>query len=145
MGNNLPVDRGATAAEAGYRVELTALAVPRAESLLRTVERCINQGPAGRVVHVEDHDAPYNQSPKTLARLSQIHDVRLSVVDTDLTQLYPGQFPSAAAALKAGRTLTPDVKADVARRSTIAKQQLSGRDQRATVAPLRNSLSAVRR
>lgn len=31
-----------TAAEAGYRVEVTALAVPRAESLLRTVERCIN-------------------------------------------------------------------------------------------------------
>jgi predicted ABC-type ATPase len=134
-----------TAAAAGYRVEVSALAVPRAESLLRTVERCINQGPAGRVVHVEDHDAPYHQAPKTLTRLSEIDNVQVRVLDTNLTQLYPGDYPSATDALRAGHTLPPGAAADLTQRAAAASRVLRDPERVAVAPTLRNSLTAVSR
>ena len=135
-----------TAVEAGYRVEVTALAVPRAESLLRTVERCINQGPAGRVVHVEDHDAPYHQAPRTLTRLAEINNVDVRVLDTNLNQLHPGgRYRSASDALNAGRVLPPGAASGLDARVAAARSQLVGLPRSAVAPTLRNSLNVVTR
>lgn len=135
-----------TAVQAGYRVEVTALAVPRAESLLRTVERCINQGPAGRVVHVEDHDGPYHQAPKTLTRLAGMNSVDVRVLDTNLNQLHPGgRYRSAADALKAGRVLPPGTASGLDARVAAARSQLAGQPRSAVAPTLRNSLNVVAR
>jgi len=93
---------------AGYRVGVTALAVPRPVSMRSTVERylaMVETFGVGRTVPVKAHDDAYHAAATTLQIVAAIPGVDVSVIDREGKFLYPGRYRTPLVALAAGRRI----------------------------------------
>lgn len=86
--------------DAGYRIEVRALAVPAAVSLLGTVSRFLGTGAGlNRWTPTRAHDVAYEAMPDTVARLAATHTVdRITVLTRTQQVLFDQELTPASAA-----------------------------------------------
>ncbi|AXK37814.1 ATP/GTP-binding protein [Streptomyces armeniacus] len=121
--------------EAGYRIEVAALATPEAWSQLRVLDRYVRQvhaTGAGRYVSWENHDGCSDSMLETLSAIeSEVLADRVTILRRSHEVLYGAELaPTARGGAPAGAVSAERVRPWSARETLHFRRELSGAEQR---------------